>query len=265
MELDEMRTHRLPLDDATADRLAAGELHPHDAPPGYAGVARLLTDAPLGPAGTEIGAELLGAMVRAIDSRPTNVRTRPVLSKLLTAKVATAVAAVAFATTGAAAAATGNLPDPAQDAVSDAVSHVGLELPTGSEDHPTGPADNPTDADDHGATVSEVARTTEATGAEKGAAVSEAARAGHGPDGADDDDESTDDDATEVAEPGSQAPVVTPNPGGTGTASDASGGRSDVGTSRAPAQAAAGSANAAGGPAVDHPTADENPGSGRRP
>ena len=49
----------VPLDDDTAERLLAGRLHPEDAPPGYAEVARLLRAA-AGPPSPE---ELAGAAV----------------------------------------------------------------------------------------------------------------------------------------------------------------------------------------------------------
>lgn len=269
MEHHEMRNHRSPLDDTTADRLAAGGLHPSDAPPGYSGVARVLTDARSGLVATEVDADLLGAMVRAIKASPTNVRTPSMISKLLTAKVGTVAAALVFTTAGAAAAAGGHLPAPAQDAVAAAASHVGFDLPASGEDHPTGPSDNPTDSDSHGAEVSDTARTTDATGADKGAAISDAARAGHGPDAtttteaADEATDDSTDDSVEhgkPADPGSQAPVTTPSAGGTGTASDASGGKSDVGTVNAPAQASNGAANAG-----DHPSADDSPGTSHRP
>lgn len=263
MEHNEMLARRFPLDEGTADRLAAGELHPHDAPPGYAAVAAVLSSAQADLVPTEIDQALLGSMVRAIttsSSTPT-VRTQTMLSKLLSAKIATIAAAAVLTSAGAAAAATGNLPAPAQDAVAEAASHVGFDLPASGDDHPTGNGDNPTEADAHGAEVSETARTTESTGADKGAEVSETARAGHGPDDAVDDD-ATEDTHGKPADPGSQAPVATPNEGGTGTASDASDATSDVGTDHAPEQADAGSDNA---DADDHPTADDNPGSDHRP
>jgi hypothetical protein len=257
MEPNEMRKHRLPLDDTTADRLAGGELAPADSPPGYHRVAEVLTGARSGFAATEVDPALLREMVRAVESSPEPLRNPSIMSKLRTTKVATIAAAVVISTTGAAAAATGNLPGPAQDAVSDAVSHVGLDLPASGDDHPTGNVDNPTTNDEHGVDVSDVARTTDATGRDKGAAVSETARAGHGPDADDDGTTSTtevEDESTEPgkpADPGSQAPVSTPNHG------DA---RSDNGGSHAADPDAQGSGNA-----EDHPSADDNPGTSHRP
>ena len=220
MEHPEMRAHRFPLDDATADRLVAGALDPSDAPPGYAGAARLLADAQGGFGPQPVDERLVGEMVRAISSRPQTDRTPTVITKRRTAKVATLAAAVVLSTAGAAAAAGGDLPAPAQDALSKAASHVGFELPASNDDHPTGNDDNPTERDAHGVEVSDTAHNTEATGRDKGAAISEVARAGHGDHATDDDDDTGDDATTDAtdehgkpADPGSQAPVETPNHG----------------------------------------------------
>jgi hypothetical protein len=95
-----------------------------------------------------------------------------------------AVAGVALVLSGGAAAgATGSLPDAAQDGLSKASSHVGIELPASSDNHPEG-----TDADtattehpeNHGADVSAVAQDTATVGRDHGEAVSEVARQGHG-------------------------------------------------------------------------------------
>ena len=283
-----MRRRGHPLDETTADRLVGGELTPAEAPPGYDEVVRLLAQVRHQDLVTDPDDRFLGDLVLAITATPeAGATTTPV--RRLTAK-AGALAAVALLTTaGAAAAATGNLPGPAQDAVAGVAERVGLDLPDSDEDvttgddtddvaddatggtedgtgtgddggdgddategtgdgtkPPTGHADNPTDADEHGATVSDVARTTEATGRDKGAEVSDTARAGHGPDATDDDDDEGDDGDTpgRPEGAGSQAPVVTPNGGGTGTAGQASDGAGDAGTDRAPDQAGLGSANA---------------------
>jgi hypothetical protein len=276
-----MRSHRRTiLDDGTADRLAAGELDPADAPPGYAGVAAVLRDA-RGHGPQPVDEELVAAMVRATAAGPRLVRKPTMRTNRRSAKLAGLAAAALFATAGTAAAATGNLPDPAQDAVADAADAVGIDLPEG-----TGNAENPTDADTHGEEVSEVARTTDATGREHGEVVSEVARAGHGPDDADDledeagtdaTDESTDDDTDDADDdastehgrpddPGSQAPVETPNPGGIGTGTTASGGANANGAGHAADAATLGSGNADDHPTPeDHPTADDDPGSSRRP
>lgn len=156
MEPTEMRLRRLPLDDATADRLAAGDVAPSDAPPGYEGVARLLSDAGFADQEAPLDGELLAAMVQAVQSSPADVRTPSMLTKLRSAKVATLAAAVVLSTAGAAAAATGHLPDPAQDAVHRTGRHLGIDLPAAGDDHRIDdPAtDDPAThdvGDDHGA------------------------------------------------------------------------------------------------------------------
>ena len=135
---------------------------------------------------------------------------------------------------GAAAAANGSLPDAAQDGLSTASDHVGIELPASKDNHPTaddhpGGAANDGSAatehpDNHGADVSAVAQSDETTGREHGEAVSTVARDGHG------------------ANAGSA--VETPNAGGIGTAVDASGGANSVGVDHAADQASVGSGNA---------------------
>jgi hypothetical protein len=85
----------------------------------------------------------------------------------LAGKLAVATVAAAAATGGLAA--TGSLPAPAQDAVAAAVSHVGVHFPSSSDDQGNA------GADDHGTTVSTSARTTDATGREKGQEISQTA------------------------------------------------------------------------------------------
>jgi hypothetical protein len=115
-------------------------------------------------------------------------------------KTTKAVAAAGIALVlsgGAAAAVNGSLPEAAQDGLSTASDHVGIELPASQEDHP--PADDSAGAaaedvstsseatehpDNHGADVSAVAKSDETTGREHGEAVSTVARDGNGPDAA---------------------------------------------------------------------------------
>jgi hypothetical protein len=62
----------IPLDDDTAERLLAGHLHPEDAPPGYAEVARVLQAAAGPPAREELaGEEAALAGFRAAGRGPT--------------------------------------------------------------------------------------------------------------------------------------------------------------------------------------------------
>jgi hypothetical protein len=118
----------LPLDDWTTDRLLAGMVDPDDAPPGYAGLARVLaqTHGPV-EAGDLAGRERIVAAVAAAvadASLPTTLSTplrrRPMISRLLGTKLAAATLTTALLATGAAAA-TGSLPAPAQDLVTDVV------------------------------------------------------------------------------------------------------------------------------------------------
>jgi hypothetical protein len=155
-------------------------------------------------------------------------------------KIAAAAAGIVLAG-GAAAAAVTTPPEAADTGISTAEDHTGIELPATNDDHPsrddhpdgTDEADAATTegvgpVDNHGADVSAVAQDDSTVGRDHGEAVSATASDGHG--------------APSTA--ASQAPVVTPNGGGTGTASDASGGASDVAASHTGPQAAAGSANA---------------------
>jgi len=137
-DLDDMR-QPLPLDDWTADRLLAGLVEPDDAPPGYAGLARVLGQA-RGPveAGELAGLELIVAAVTAAvaDASPPTISTSPrrksMFSKLLGAKLAAATMTTALLATGAAAA-TGSLPAPAQAVVSDAADAVGVHVPDAAD------------------------------------------------------------------------------------------------------------------------------------
>jgi hypothetical protein len=116
------------------------------------------------------------------------------LMKALTIK-GLAVAGVLTLGSVSAAAATGSLPDAAQNGLANAASHVGMTLPASHDSHPTKdnhPGDKPdstptahthappTHPENHGADVSSVAHTTDATGRDKGEAVSTVARGDHG-------------------------------------------------------------------------------------
>ena len=113
--LASLRSTPPPVDHETADRLLAGRLDPADAPPGYAGVARLLAAA-TAPAGRD---ELAGepaavaaflAVAHAHPPTPPVLRRARMPSKLLRAKAAAAVIAAVLSLGGVAAAATGLLP-----------------------------------------------------------------------------------------------------------------------------------------------------------
>jgi hypothetical protein len=141
-DLDDVR-QPLPLDDWTADRLLAGMVDPDDAPPGYTGLARALGQA-RGPveAGDLAGRELIVAAVTAAvaDASPPTISTLPrrksMLAKMFGTKLAAATLTTALLATGAAAA-TGSLPGPVQDAVSDVADRVGVTLPVGDAEDAT--------------------------------------------------------------------------------------------------------------------------------
>jgi hypothetical protein len=132
-----MRSNRHPLDQDSATRLLQGTVHPDDAPPGYAPVADLLATAASVPAvDEEAGLATITAMVEAIRASapiPDTPRRRSMIGKLLAGKAALAAVAFVGLTATGAAAASGSLPDPVQGVVSDAVSHVGVDIP-----HPHG-------------------------------------------------------------------------------------------------------------------------------
>ena len=129
-----MRPNRHPLDEDSASRLLQGLVHPDDAPPGYGAVAGLLSSAsqlPLGPVDEDAAATTVAAMVEMIrdaSPAPRISRRKAMLGKLLAGKALAAVAVIGLTASGAAAA-TGSLPDPAQNVVSGALSHVGVNVP----------------------------------------------------------------------------------------------------------------------------------------
>lgn len=137
---------RFPLDDATAERLLSGELWPEDAPPGYSTVVTALGKMQASPVPTELSGEQATVTAAALEARsartvdPSTPRRKPMLAKLVSAKVAAVVATTVLGAT-AAAAATGNLPSQAQSAVSDALSHVGVSVPN-PHSHPNGPSNS---------------------------------------------------------------------------------------------------------------------------
>jgi hypothetical protein len=129
---------RFPLDDATADRLVSGHVHPEDAPPGYARLAAVIREAkapavPVVLARHESTIAAMSATIRGnagIEVPNGAIRRRKsMLARVLTLKaVGITIPALALSA-GMAAAATGSLPNPAQSAVSGALSHVGISVP----------------------------------------------------------------------------------------------------------------------------------------
>lgn len=143
---DEMnrRTHfrfdhdPLTLDDRTADRLLGGELVGDDAPPHYAKVADLLHAAATASAQPGDETQSVARLVASIRSSSAVVPQRKrVFGQVITLKVSALVAGTVFSifsVGGVAAAATGNLPDQAQNAVSSTVGHIGIDVPKAKSD-----------------------------------------------------------------------------------------------------------------------------------
>jgi hypothetical protein len=131
-------------------------------------VAALLDAAAADLPTAQADAGLLAAMAEAVSvgvSAPsTSPRKRKMLGKVLTAKAA-AIAGVLVLSGGVASAATGSLPDPAQDAASNVANVVGLDIPKSdkaeAKEHP----------ENHGKDVSTVAHDPENEGADHGSAV----------------------------------------------------------------------------------------------
>lgn len=234
---------RLPLDLDTADRLLAGSVAPEDAPPGYAGLAFLLTSAGDCSAIEESVAEaeivaFLAAAVRSSHTVKTRARRRSIVPRI---KLAAALAATALVgTTGAAVA--GSLPGAAQDIASTMLEKVGITVPGPDDhagDHPntrgqsTEHSPAPSSPSGKGSEISDLATSTDLTGVDKGAAISTAASNGKSRAGQE-----------------HPAPVATPSAGGTATAEAASDGKSSTGVTTAD-EASSGRSSAGSGNAAD--------------
>jgi hypothetical protein len=241
----------LPLDGETAERLLSGRVAPEDAPPGYGPVVRLLDAASAEASAEELANEREGVIAfalavdssRAMDSVSPSGLSMPV--PFSRARLVAAALATALVTAGLASA--GSLPGAAQDVASEVLAKLGVSVPGPSDSAGThhdvrGSSATAPSAERKGQEISELARTTEATGVEKGAAVSTAASDGK----------------SQAGEQGSAAgagnaspPPSGSNGGGTGTADAASGGKSSKGTAAANAasngSSSAGSGNAASG------------------
>jgi hypothetical protein len=122
-----------PLDEATVERLLAGDVPPHEAPPGYAEVAALLAATVAPPRPQELaGQEAALAELRAV----TRTRTFPARARRTGRRsrrrlgLAAVAVAGALATGGAAAAAGGHLPEPVRNAARSILISVGGEQAT---------------------------------------------------------------------------------------------------------------------------------------
>jgi hypothetical protein len=135
-----------PLDEDTLDRLLAGDLPPHDAPPGYAEVAALLAATVAPPRPEELtGQAAVLAELRAV----TRARTIPARARRTgrrsRRRLGLAVVAVAgaLATGGAAAAAGGHIPEPVRNAAHSILVSVGGADPATPVAPPTGDGTGP--------------------------------------------------------------------------------------------------------------------------
>jgi hypothetical protein len=261
---------RLPLDRDTLDRLLVGAIAPEDAPPGYAEIARTLRSAAAAPTPEELAGEreAVATVAAAVRSHQVplvrrSARRSSVHSMLRKSKVTVLVLSGAFvAMTGLAAA--GTLPGAAQDVAHDMLAQVGISVPGANSHAGAHPDTRGSSSNTTGSEVSDTARTTTATGVDKGALISNIASGGASQAGAQGAPDSTKgsvisdiartttatgvDKGAEISTAASDgksqagqnggssqasAPVPAPNDGGTGTADTASGGASDTGTGTA--------------------------------
>ena len=258
----------LQLDDGTVDRLLAG-MPVDDAPPSYRGVAELLSALTAAPTAAELagGRHAVATITAQLQpaTRPSAPRRRSTMKRRLQfTRAALVGTATLFVGLGAA----GALPGAAQGVASDMLATVGVSTPnpsTHAGDHPdvrgrSSDAPNattsggvapttpttPTTPRNKGTTVAGIATDPSTSGIDKGAAVSSAASdgqsqaGGHGtpaPPG------------VTTPAPAANAPVPTPNSGGTTTGDTASGGNADRGTDTG-GNASGGRAGAGSGNAV---------------
>ena len=212
------------LDRTTADRLLAGDPDVGDVMPEVTALLRTATPTALRDPSAPLLAAMAAEARSAFDPVPAPTRSSSVFAKMLTAKVAAVAAVIAFTATGAAAA-TGSLPSAAQNGIARAASHVGVNLPDSADGHARdatedlGPAE-----ENHGTEVTDTVEETDQTGAEKGAAISDTAKADHGSTESNDVAPDEEHDAPTVDTPNhgaaaddvpssDSAPVETPNDG----------------------------------------------------
>jgi hypothetical protein len=131
----EGKMRRMQMDSQTADRLLTGRLEPDDAPPGYAGAARLLQMARAEVAPAEAGREqetvaAMAAVRKHRQGRPRSRRSRT-MNKSLKLKIGgAALVAALMGSSGLAVA--GALPGPAQWAAAHVLDKIGVSVPGGS-------------------------------------------------------------------------------------------------------------------------------------
>jgi hypothetical protein len=172
---------RVPIDASTAERLLSGCTSPDDVPSELAPLAATLQAAARPAPPVSPSPAVVASLVTAIgDGSRLTPRRDVMVFKRLSVRAA-AVAAILLVGAGAAAAATGSTPGghksgPAVTTADPTTTTLATtsttESDTTSAQDQTGPADN------HGADVSAVARSTDTAGADHGAAVCDVASEG---------------------------------------------------------------------------------------
>jgi hypothetical protein len=233
----------------TVERLLNGALNAEDAPHRFGEVAALLQAAALPTSGALDGeAVAVESVVDAIRSAPAAQpipRRKTVLTK---AKIAAAGLAGALSLTSGLAAANA-LPGAAQSVASDALAKIGVSVPSPNDhagnhpnvrgksgDHHDSTADANSDnpnkpTDNKGAEISNLARNTDATGADKGAVISNTASDGKSHAGEDHGQPATA--GPPASTPAPTTTVPGPNNGANATADQHSGGASSAGAGNA--------------------------------
>lgn len=170
------------IDDDTVTRLLDGEIGAAEAPAGYSEVATLISILREPAEQSELAreGEIVAAVAAAVTQRSRHGRR----SKQASVLGAAALAATLLGS-GAAAAATGNLPSGLQTAVAHAASHVGISLPDSDGGGPRGttgrgvPAGGLSHTDEVGLCTAFLAGGPAATGAKGQSAAFETLTAAH--------------------------------------------------------------------------------------
>jgi hypothetical protein len=190
------------------ERLVSGQMDAADAPPGFRLVAGLLQEAGTIPAGpnSAVDESTVSAMVAAIAASAAEGTPAGSPGRRGSRRLVKVFAAATFATlaSGGVAAASGDLPDPIQDVVSNAAGIVGVDIPRGNAyghldkaekdavkeadkaDRAEGRGEKPSpdsapseqENNGQGAEISDIAKDPALEGVDKGACVSGAASDG---------------------------------------------------------------------------------------
>lgn len=226
------------IDRAMTDRLLSGRLDPDDAPPKYADVARIIRalTAPASPEDLALEGAAVGAAIRSL-GEPRSTREERLQLSHSASWVRLGLVAVATVLLMTGIAAADVLPDRAQDAISDTLSLVGIDVPRAtSKTSDPATIGHPAST---GAEIAQLATETHATGVDKGARISRLASGGmsrageHGADAeASGRDKASDGPPNGPPSDRRDAPAEEPGHGST-TGHDASGGRNAAGATKA--------------------------------